>query len=165
MAIAAFPANSPSFQNPLESKYKICFYFKNKRGCYLWTHKESGKQYIGSSRNLGFRLSEYYRIKYLELQSKRGSAISRAILKHGLDQFSLSILVLGDTIENNTNYSSKNLPDFAVMEQSYLNNYTLEYNVNKVASSKYESSVVSVNLGKDNPSYSLKTLRASFCLR
>lgn len=74
-------------------------------------------------------------------------------MKHGLDQFSLSILVLGDTIENNTNYSSKNLADFAVMEQSYLNNYTLEY---KVASSKYESSVVSVNLGKDNPSYSLK---------
>jgi hypothetical protein len=47
-------------------------------------------------------------------------------------------LVLGDTIENNTNYSSKNQPDLAVMEQSYLN--TLEYN--KVASSKYESSVV-----------------------
>ena len=54
------------------------------------------------------------------------------------DQFSLSILVLGDTIENNTNYSSKNQPDLAVMEQSYLN--TLEYN--KVASSKYEPSVV-----------------------
>lgn len=28
-----FPANSPSFQNPLESKHKICFDFKNKRGC------------------------------------------------------------------------------------------------------------------------------------
>lgn len=65
-------------------------------------------------------------------------------------------MVLGDTCENNTNYSSKNLPDFVVMEQSYLNNYTLDYNVNKVASSKYESLGVSVNLGRDNPSYNLK---------
>lgn len=62
----------------------------------------------------------------------------------------------GDTIENYTNYSSKNLPDFAVMEQSYLNNYTLEY---KVASSKYESSV---SVKKDNPSYSFFLKREQF---
>lgn len=160
LPLVSFPANSPSFQNPLESKHKICFDFKNKRGCYLWTHKQSSKQYIGSSRNLSFRLSEYYRVKYLELQSNRGSAICRAILKHGLDQFSLSIMVLGDTLEHNTNYSSDNLPDFVVMEQSYLDKYTLDYNVNRVASSKYESSEVSVNLGEDNPSYNLKREQA-----
>lgn len=82
------------------------------------------------------------------------------MLKHGLDQFSLSIMVLGDTLEHNTNYSSNNLPDFVVMEQSYLDNYTLDYNVNRVASSKYESSGVSVNLGEDNPSYNLKREQA-----
>lgn len=151
-----FPANSSSFQNPLESKYKICFDFKNKRGCYLWTHKESGKQYIGSSRNLGLRLSEYYRNKYLEFHSTRGSVISRAMLKHGLDQFSLSVMVLGDSLGNNTNYSADNLPDFVVMEQSYLDSCAPAYNVNTVASSKYEASGVSVNLGTENPSYNLK---------
>ena len=33
LAIGTFPANSPSFKNPLESKYIICFDFKNKRDC------------------------------------------------------------------------------------------------------------------------------------
>jgi len=105
---------------------------------------------------LSLRLSEYYRTSYLELQSKRGSAISRAILKYGHNQFSLSIIVLGDSLEQNTNYSSNNLPDFVVMEQNYLDNYTLDYNVNRVASSSYEPSQTSVNLGVDNPSYGLK---------
>lgn len=39
------------------------------------------------------------------------------------------------------------------MEQSYLDNYTLDYNVNRVASSVYEPSQASVNIGADNPSY------------
>lgn len=73
-------------------------------------HEESGKQYIGSSINLSLRLSEYYRAGYLELQSKRGSAICRAIRKHGLNQFSLSIMVLGVSLEQNTDYSPKGRP-------------------------------------------------------
>lgn len=159
-SIVVFPVNSPTFQNPLENKHQICFDFRDKRGCYLWTHKESKKQYVGSSRNLSLRLSEYFRAAYLELQSKRGSAISRAMLKYGIDQFSLSVMVLGDKLEQNTNYSSKNLPDFVVMEQSYLDNYTLDYNVNRVASSSYEPSQASLNIGKDNPSYDLKGEKA-----
>ena len=42
------------------------------------------------------------------------------------------------------------------MEQSYLDNYELVYNVNRVASSNYEPSTASVNEGEDNPSYDLK---------
>jgi len=62
----------------------------------------------------------------------------------------------GASPEKNTNYSSNNLPDFVVMEQSYLDNYKLEYNINRVASSSYKSSQASVNKGADNPSYNLK---------
>ena len=89
---------------------------------------------------------------------KRGSAIARAIIKllYGLDQFSISIMVLGPSPEKYTNYSSNNLPDFVVMEQSYLDNYELVYNINRVASSNYEPSTASVNEGEDNPSYGLK---------
>jgi group I intron endonuclease len=160
IGVVAFPANSPSFKNPLESKHQICFDFRNQRGCYLCTHKKSGKQYIGSSINLSSRLSEYYRAGYLKLQSTRGSAISRAIIKHGLNEFSLAILVLRDSLEQKTNYSSNNLPDFVVLEQSYLDNYTLAYNVNRVASSGYEPSKSSVNKGAYNPSYGLKAEQA-----
>lgn len=154
--IIAFPVNSPSFEYPLKSRHQICFDFRNKRGCYLWTHKETGKQYVGSSRNLGLRLSEYFRRGYLELQSNRGSIICRALIKYGLNQFTLSVMVLGASPEKKTNYSSNNIPDFVVMEQSYLDNYILDYNVNRVASSSYLPSQSSVNKGVDNPSYDLK---------
>lgn len=151
-----FPEGCPIFDNPLKSRHQICFDFKDKRGCYLWTHKETGKQYIGSSRNLSLRLTEYYRAGYLTLQSSRGSVISRALVKYGHDSFFLSIMVMGSLPDKDSNYSSTNLPDFVVMEQSYLDNYRLEYNVNRVASSKYESSFSSINEGVNNPSYNLK---------
>lgn len=156
----AFPVNCPTFQNPLENKEQICFNFKNKRGCYLWTHNKSGKQYIGSSRNLSLRLSEYFRDSYLILQSDRGSAICRALKKYGYNDFSLSIMVLGISPSQNTNYSSDNFPDFLVMEQHYLDNYILDYNVNRVASSNYQPSRASVNKGTANPSYDLKDDKA-----
>ena len=162
MHCAYFPIYCPTFQNPLDSKDKICFEFKNQRGCYLWTHKSSNKQYIGSSRNLGLRVAEYFRDGYLEWHSRRGSVICRAIKKHGHNEFSLSIMVLGASPEQETIYSSKNLPDFVVMEQSYLDNYTMDYNVNRVASSRYEAATQqgSVNVGSDNPSYGLKGEKA-----
>lgn len=65
-------------------------------------------------------------------------------------------MVLGTSPEKNTNYSSNNLPDFVVMEQSYIDNYTMDYNVNRVTSSIYEPSQASVNIGEKNPSYNLK---------
>jgi len=65
-------------------------------------------------------------------------------------------MVLDPTLDNNkTNYSSTNLPDYIVLEQSYLDNYTMAYNTNRVASSKYTYSEASINVGKDNPSYNL----------
>ena len=50
------------------------------------------------------------------------------------------------------------------MEQSYLDNYELVYNVNRVASSNYEPSTASVNEGEDNPSYGLKGGGTRICL-
>lgn len=152
--VAVFPLDSSvTYENPLKSRHDICFNYRNLRGCYLWTSKTTGKQYIGSSRNLSLILTEYFRESYLTLQSERGSIISRALLKYGHEDFSLSIISLGSL--ENTKYSSDNLPDFVVLEQSYLDNYLMEYNVNRVASSKYESLSVSVNKGEANASYNL----------
>lgn len=160
MHFVAFPPNCPTFSTPLENKDQICFRFKNQRGCYLWTHKKSGKQYIGSSRNLGLRLSNYFRVSYLEFHSSRGSAICRALLKYGHNEFTLTVLVLGDSPLESTIYSLKNLPDFVKKEQDYLDKYTLDYNVNRVASSSYQPSKASVNKGTDNPSYDQKNEKA-----
>jgi len=154
--LAVFPTDtSVTYENPLKSRHDICFNYKNFRGCYLWTSKTTGKQYIGSSINLSLRLTEYFRKSYLTLQSGRGSIICRAILKYGQDDFYLSILSLGSLEDKDTKYSSDNLPDFVVLEQSYLDNHKMEYNVNRVASTKYESLYVSVNKGEANPSYNL----------
>jgi hypothetical protein len=91
----------------------------------------------------------------LTLQSGRGSLISRALLKYGREDFTLSIISLGPLEDEKIKYSSDNLPDYVVLEQSYLDKYKMEYNVNKVASSKYESLSISVNKGEANPSDNL----------
>lgn len=154
--LAVFPVDtSVVYENPLKSRHDICFNYKNLKGCYLWTHKTTGKQYIGSSRNLSLRLTEYFRESYLTMQSGRGSIICRAILKYGHEDFSLSIISLGSLEDKDIKFSSSNLPDFVVLEQSYLDNYKMEYNVNRVASSKYEPLSVSVNKGETNASYNL----------
>ena len=41
-------------------KYIILAENKRKSGIYRWTHKKSGKSYIGSSIDLSGRLSIYY---------------------------------------------------------------------------------------------------------
>lgn len=99
------------------------------------------------------RLTEYFREGYLTLQSERVSVICRALLKYGHEDFSLSIISLGSL--ENIQYSSDNLPDFVRSEQNYLDRYPVEYNVNRVASSKYTSLHVCVNKGEAYASYNL----------
>lgn len=147
--------NSTHYTNVVKTKDSQISAYKNQRGVYLWTNKVTGKQYVGSSKNLGNRLIEYYRPSYLKAQAQRGSAIARALLEHGYDNFTLSIQALGPT-DSGQIYSPSNLPDYVVLEQAYLSSYTLAYNVNRVASSAaYTPSTSLVNVGTDNPSYGL----------
>lgn len=152
--------NSTVFEDASCFKDSANLEFKGKRGIYLWTNKETHKQYLGSSKNLGNRLIEYYRPSYLHAQQKRGSAISRALLKYGYSAFSLSVLIIGPT-ETDQVYSAANIPDYVVLEQSYLDNYILAYNINRTASSSaYEPSSELVNVGDLNPSYNKKSIDA-----
>jgi hypothetical protein len=52
--------NCTLFTEVSVSKETIINQFRDQRGVYLWTQKETGKQYIGSSKNLGNRLVEYF---------------------------------------------------------------------------------------------------------
>ena len=63
---------------------------KGKAGIYLFTDLESGKKYIGSAKNLRTRFMQYFNPNYLE--RKNYMYICRAILKHGMSNFSLAII-------------------------------------------------------------------------
>lgn len=130
LPLVNLPAGSTEFLNPLESEGNIRTQFKNKRGVYLWTNKINNNQYIGSAMNLSSRLSDYFQNSYLNYQASRGSAISAAILKHGLSQFTLQLIELGsspsrDSISVNS--------DLILLEQYYLDSYKLIYNIRRLA--------------------------------
>lgn len=91
---------------------------RKKSGIYRWTHKESGKSYIGSSVNLGNRFSSYFTYNWIASQAKY-SIICKSLLKYGYSEFSLEILEYcnqEDTIER---------------EQFYLDSLNPEYNILK----------------------------------
>lgn len=147
--------NSTHYANALTNKDTAINSFRNKRGVYLWTNLINGHQYVGSSKNLGNRLADYYRPSYLNQQAQRGSAISRALLIHGHANFSLSVQVLGPSEEGQV-YSPANQPDYVVLEQAYLSSHILTYNVNRTASTAaYNPSTSPMNVGKDNASFGL----------
>ena len=66
--------------------------YVDRSGIYLFTNKDTNAQYVGLAQDLSNRLSDYYSNSYLERQRDRGSYISRALLKHGFDNFYLTIL-------------------------------------------------------------------------
>ena len=60
-------------------------------GIYKFTNKLNGKIYIGSSKNLAKRFSQYFNISYISTV-KNKLTISRALIKYGYSNFTLEIL-------------------------------------------------------------------------
>lgn len=130
LPLATLPNNCFEYLNPQQSAGTILTNFVKKRGVYLWTNKINGHQYIGSAKDLSSRLSNYFSSSYIKYQSSRGSAISSAISKHGLSEFSLQVFVLGDTPTRDTISVDS---DHIVLEQSYLDKHVLKYNIRRIA--------------------------------
>jgi len=103
-------------------KQKIIQDNKGKAGIYRWVNLISGKTYIGSSVNLGRRLSFYFNYNYIQ-SSKSNMLIHRALLKYGYSQFKLEIL----------EYCNKD--DLLTREQYYLDYFKPEYNIYETAGS------------------------------
>ena len=81
------------YEFPEASKKEIYGDNKGKTGINMWTHKASGKKYIGSSLNISQRLVKYFSKSCLLRETERNkSAIYRAILKYGLSGFSFEII-------------------------------------------------------------------------
>lgn len=78
------------YPNAAIDKVRILLENKDCSGIYLFTNKNTGKQFIGSAVNLRNRFTQYYSIKYLERYFSM--RINRALLKYGHENFTLTIL-------------------------------------------------------------------------
>jgi group I intron endonuclease len=105
------------YNNAESDKSQILTDLKGLSGIYMFTHKESGKFYVGSAFNLSLRLKNYFNQSYLE-DSKDNSYIYNALLHHGYSSFSLSILEFID-ISNLSKKDARKL--ILLIEQKYLN--------------------------------------------
>lgn len=128
--------------------YENAYYMKKdiinenigKSGIYMWTNLLTGDIYIGQSGDLSKRFRKYFTLSYLK--SKESFIISRALIKYGYNNFSVSIL----------EYCDK--PDLLGREQYYLDKLDPQYNILKIAGSSlgYKHSQES----KDKKSKALK---------
>jgi group I intron endonuclease len=123
---------------------------KGKSGVYRWNNKITNKSCVGSSINLGNRLSTYYSKKAMLAKLKsRTSIIYSALLKHGYDNFTLDIL----------EYCEVNV--LIEREQYYFDLLKPEYNILKAANSRIGSkhssntkALISFKLkGENHPSF------------
>lgn len=113
---------------------------KNKSGIYLLTNLLNKDQYVGQSIDLGKRFTKYFTLSYIK--NRNTLVISRALIKYGYANFSISIL----------EYCDKDILN--EKEQHYMDIIKPVYNTLKIAgsSSGYKHSQES----KDKRSLSLK---------
>lgn len=88
------------YDNADTNKVMILRDNKGKTGVYQWTHKESGRVYIGSAADLSKRLRTYY--SFSHLNRNKSMYINNALLLHGL----ICLFI------NKADYSSLLLPLF-----------------------------------------------------
>jgi|SRR5690606_10474746 len=91
------------YSNADTDKLQILSDNKGKAGIYQWTHKESGKKYIGSAIDLSKRLKHYYSYNYIS-SHRRNMTINKALLKYSYSSFSFLILLLSVQFSCNTLY-------------------------------------------------------------
>ena len=120
------------YENALD-KNQIVSDNLNKSGIYLLTNLITSDIYVGQSINLGKRLGQYLTLSYLE--DRNNLIISRALVKYGYINFSISIL----------EYCDKSI--LTEKEQHYIDLLNPTYNILKVAgsSSGYKHSLESRN--------------------
>lgn len=78
------------YSNVQTDKSTILTSTKGKAAIYQWTHKESGRIYIGSALDLSNRLKNYFNKSFLN--KFKTMYIYNALLHHGYSAFTLSII-------------------------------------------------------------------------
>ena len=94
---------------------------KGKSGIYMLTKKLTNDIYIGQSIDISKRFINYFNLSYIK--SKNSFIISRALIKYGYSNFSVTIL----------EYCDKS--DLNLREQYYFDKLNPQYNILKIAGS------------------------------
>lgn len=123
---------------------------KGKAGIYMLTNKLTGDIYVGQSIDLRKRFIKYFSLSYIT--SRKELIISRALIKYGYSNFSVTILEY--CIES----------ELDVKEQYYFDKLNPQYNIQKIAGGSSKGLKLSEET-KSKISKSLKGVYASFLPR
>lgn len=113
------------YENILDMKKDILNENGGKSGIYMLTNKLTKEIYVGQSINLSNRFKNYLTLSYLK--SKNSFRISKALIKYGYSNFSLTIL----------EYCNKS--DLQAREQYYFDKLNPQYNILKMAGNYLKS--------------------------
>jgi hypothetical protein len=89
LSVKGYPS-SQVYENADTDKLDFIKFNKSKSGIYMWTHRDSGKNYVGSSINISSRFNSYYSLSYLI--KRKSSHIYNPLFLHGYSSFSITIL-------------------------------------------------------------------------
>jgi len=102
---------------------------KGKAGIYMWTNKLTGDIYVGQSVDLSKRFIKYFSLSYIE--SRKELIISRALIKYGYSNFSVTIL------------EYCNVSELDIKEQHYFDTLNPQYNIKKIAGGSSKGLILS----------------------
>ena len=109
------------YENAFDMRKVILKENIGKSGIYMLTNKLTKDIYIGQSADISKRFKNYFNLSYLK--SKNSFIITRALIKYGYSNFSITIL----------EYCDKS--DLLVREQYYFDKLNPQYNILKIAGS------------------------------
>jgi len=105
------------YENAFDMRKDILKENENKSGIYMLTNKLTNDIYIGQSKDISKRFKNYFNISYIK--SKSNLKVSRALIKYGYSNFSITIL----------EYCNK--CDLLIKEQFYFDKLNPQYNILK----------------------------------
>lgn len=117
------------YQDAYSMKKAILMENKGKGGIYMWTNKLTGDIYVGQSVDLRKRFIKYFSLSYIN--SRKELIISRALIKYGYTNFSVTIL----------EYCKESYLD--IKEQYYFDTLNPQYNIKKVAGGSSKGLILS----------------------
>jgi group I intron endonuclease len=113
------------YENAFDMKKDILNENKGKSGIYMITNKLTNDIYIGQSIDISNRFKNYFNLSYIK--SKDSLRISRALLKYGYSNFSVTILEYCDKSE------------LLIREQYYFDKLNPQYNILKIEGTSLNS--------------------------
>lgn len=117
------------YEDALTMKKEILKDNAGKVGIYMFTNKLTGDIYVGQSIDLRKRFLNYFNLSYLSRRNEL--IISRALIKYGYSNFSVTILEYCDKCE------------LDVREQHYFDTLNPQYNIQKVAGGSSKGLILS----------------------